>query len=296
LQRVPDNIRWALPICYPALPLGRSPDGQSEAHNNLKPPTSGRIEVWDSQLPGFGLRISARGLKTWQAFYRVDGKMVREKLGTLAQIPNVGTARELARLSMTQARGGTHPVQERREREEEERRRAEVENAREKNTLAAMIDRYLAERPADKRRRPMRAEYLAETARTLEKNVKHTALGKRPLDEVAGDDIKRLVRGIAKDAPSQANHTLAYVKAMFGWAVDEGLIEKSPAAGVKMPSQKVERERALGDAEIRSFWLACDHVGWPFGPLAQLLLLTAQRRDELAHVTKCPNLNRRVVL
>jgi integrase len=252
------------------------------AVTNLKPPARGRIEVWDSQLPGFGLRISDTGRKTWQAFYRVDGKMVREKLGTLAQIQNVADARELARQSMTKARTGAHPVEDRRRKEEEERHQVELEEARKKNTLAAVIDRYLAERPVDKGRRPMRAEYLAETARTLEKNVKHTALGKLPLDEVAGDDIKRLVRGIAKDAPSQANHTLAYLKAMFGWAVDEGLIEKSPAAGVKMPAQKVERERALGDAEIRSFWLACDRIGWPFGPLARLLLLTAQRRDELA--------------
>jgi integrase len=255
------------------------------AANNLKPPASGRIEVWDSQLPGFGLRISSSGLKTWQCLYRVDGKPVREKLGTLAQIQNVADAREMARQSMTKARSGANPVEDRRRKEEEEQRRVKADEARRKNTLAAVIDRYLAERPGDKGRRPMRAEYLVETARTLDKNVKQSALGKRPLDEIAGDDIKRLVRGIAKDAPSQANHTLAYVKAMFGWAVDEGLIEKSPAAGVKMPAQKVERERALGDAEIRPFWLACDGIGWPFGPLAQLLLLTAQRRDELAHAT-----------
>lgn len=255
------------------------------AVNNLKPPERGRIEVWDSQLPGFGLRISDTGRKTWQAFYRVDGKMVREKLGTLAQIQNVADARELARQSMTKARAGAHPVEERRNREEEERRRAEADEARNRNTLAAAVDCYLAERPADKSRRPMRAEYLAETARTLERNVKHTALGTRPLDEITGDDIKRLVRGIAKNAPSQANHTLAYLKAMLGWAVDEGLIEKNPTLGLKMPAQKVERERALGDEEIRAFWLACDRIGWPFGPLAQLLLLTAQRRDELAHAT-----------
>jgi hypothetical protein len=53
------------------------------AVERLKPPASGRIEAWDSQLPGFGLRIAASGLKTWQALYRVNGKMVREKLGTL---------------------------------------------------------------------------------------------------------------------------------------------------------------------------------------------------------------------
>src|SRR5205807_5744103 len=92
------------------------------AVNNRKPPVSGREDVWDSQLPGFGLRNSASGLKTWQAFYRVDGKPVREKLGTLAQIPNVADARELARQSMTKARSGANPVEDRRKQEEEERR------------------------------------------------------------------------------------------------------------------------------------------------------------------------------
>ena len=255
------------------------------AVERLKPPTSGRIEVWDSQLPGFGLRISDTGRKTWQAFYRVQRRMVREKLGTVAQIPNVAAARELARQSMTKARSGANPVEDRRRKEEEERHQTEAEETRKKNTLAASIDRYLGERPVDKSRRPMRAEYLAETARTLDKNVKQSALGKLPLEEITSDDIKRLVRGIAKDAPSQANHTLAYLRAMLGWGVDEGLIERNPAAGVKMPAQKVERERALNDEEIRSFWLACNEIGWPFGQLAQLLLLTAQRRDELAHAT-----------
>jgi integrase len=255
------------------------------AVERLKPPASGRIEAWDSQLPGFGLRIAASGLKTWQAFYRVNGKMVREKLGTLAQIPNVADARELARRSMTKARTGAHPVEDRRRKEEQERKLAEAEAGRRKNTLAAAIDRYLAERPGDKSRRPMRTEYLAETKRTLERDVKQSPLGKWPLDEITSEDIKRLVRGIAKEAPSQANHSLAYLKAMLSWAVDEGLITTNPAHGTKMPAQQVERERALDDEEIRPFWLGCERVGWPFGPLAKLLLLTAQRRDELAHAT-----------
>ena len=45
------------------------------------------------------------------ASYRVNGKPVREKLGTLAQIPNVADARELARQSMTKARSGANPVE-----------------------------------------------------------------------------------------------------------------------------------------------------------------------------------------
>jgi integrase len=254
------------------------------AVDKLKPPATGRVEYWDSQLPGFGLRVSDTGRKTWQALYRVDGKMVREKLGTLAQIESVADARARARQSMTKARAGAHPVEERRRKHEEDRRHDEAETARKQNTLAAAIDRYLVERPRDKSRRPMRREYLVETARTLEKNVK-PKLGARPISEVTSDDVKRLVRGIAKDAPSQANHTLTYLKAMLGWAVGEGLIEKNPAIGVAMPALKSERDRALDDDEIRLFWLACDKLGWPFGSLFKLLLLTGQRRGEVAQAT-----------
>jgi integrase len=49
-----------------------------------------------------------------------------------------------------------------------------------------------------------------------------------------------------------------------------------------MPTEPVERDRALSDAEIQLFWQGCEAIGWPFGPLFQLLLLTGQRRDELA--------------
>jgi integrase len=254
------------------------------AVDKLKPPAAGRVEYWDSQLPGFGLRVSDTGRKTWQVLYRVDGKMVREKLGTVAQIESVADARARARQSMTKARAGAHPVEERRRKQEEDQRQAEAEIARKQNTLAAAIDRYLVERQRDKSRRPMRREYFVETARTLEKNVK-PKLGAHPISEITSDDVKRLVRGIAKDAPSQANHTLAYLKAMLGWAVSEGLIEKNPAIGVAMPALKSERDRALDDDEIRLFWPACDKVGWPFGPLFKLLLLTGQRRDEIGQAT-----------
>jgi integrase len=48
-----------------------------------------------------------------------------------------------------------------------------------------------------------------------------------------------------------------------------------------MPTAETARDRALSDDEIRFFWAGCDKLGWPFGPMFQLLLLTAQRRDEV---------------
>jgi integrase len=51
---------------------------------------------------------------------------------------------------------------------------------------------------------------------------------------------------------------------------------------MKPPAKEQARDRALSDAEIRWLWEACEAVGWPFGPLVKLLVLTAQRRDEVA--------------
>src|SRR5208337_778252 len=85
------------------------------AVEKLKVPDRGRVEFWDSQLPGFGLRISDSGRKTWVALYRVGGKLVRETIGTGALIPNVAEARERARQSMQKAQAGQNPVKARRE-------------------------------------------------------------------------------------------------------------------------------------------------------------------------------------
>jgi integrase len=250
----------------------------------LKPPAKGYIEYWDNQCPGFGLRVYATGRKTWRALYRVDGKLIPETIGTTGTFPNVADARQRARESLQKATAGINPVVQRQQQADQEAARQAQEAAAAQATLGAAIDRYLTERPADRERRPMSREYFVETSRTLIKNVKRTQLGSRPLAEITSDEIRRHVRAIAKTTPQQANHTLVYLKAALGWAVDEGLIDRNPAIGVKLPAQRVERERALSDDEIRLFWLACEQIGYPFGWHAQLLLLTGQRRDEVAQM------------
>ena len=109
------------------------------AVERLKPPTSGRVEYWDSQLPGFGLRISESGRKTWVAMYRVGRKLVRETLGTAAVIANVADARDRARQSMHRAQVGINPVVERRSRQ----RAVKVEAEKLSDTFQAVADRYV---------------------------------------------------------------------------------------------------------------------------------------------------------
>jgi integrase len=249
------------------------------AVDKLKPPAAGRVEYWDTTLPGFGLRVAApraggEARKTWQSMYRVNGKLVRETIGTLATIPKADAARDLARASMQAAGRGVHPVAERQAVEQ-------AEQARERDTLAAVIDRYL-DRYAIKRMRP---DYYKETKRALDVDVR-PALGTKPIGEVTRREIRELLERIVdRGSPSHANHVLSYLRAMMNWAVSNDLIGANPCEGLKAPAPKIERDRALTDDEIPAFWRGCDAVGWPFGPLFKLLLLTAQRRDELAEAS-----------
>ena len=82
-----------------------------------------------------------------------------------------------------------------------------------------------------------------------------------------------------------SNHVLATVRKLFNWAVARGIVDASPVQGVKAPLETRERDRVLTDAEVLSFWEATGEVPYPFGPFARLLLLTGQRRTEVAGMT-----------
>jgi integrase len=109
--------------------------------------------------------------------------------------------------------------------------------------------------------------------------------GERPIRDLARKDVEVLLDEIVdRGAAVQANRTLARMKTLFSWALDKELTETDPTARVRKRVKEVPRDRALSDDEIRYFWIGCDRLGWPFGPLFKLLLLTAQRREEVGRM------------
>jgi len=235
----------------------------------FRPPAQGRVEYFDKMLPGFGLRISDAGRKTWFVMYRVRGRKVRETLGTIATIPNVGDARQRARESIELAQRGVHPAEAREE--------AAAAEAARSITFATVADRYLAEH-VERNNRP---STIRETRRILNRDVK-PKWGERPIRDITRQDVNDLLDVIAdRGALLQANRTLARLKTLFSWALDNELADADPTARVRKRVKEVPRDRALSPDEIRYFWAGCDKLGWSFGPLFKLLLLTAQRRDEV---------------
>jgi len=242
------------------------------AAERLSAPATGRIVYWDRGLPGFGLRITAKGAKSWVAMYRVAGKPVMETISPMARVPKVDEARTLARTSMSKAATGTNPVAEKRA----------------AHTVASAVTRFLDEH-CD---RNLRASTAKEWRRILEHDVVGR-WGERRLTELAKGDVLRLVndkattrqrkrRGEEGGAGVQANRLLARLRTFCRWAAANDLIATDPTAGVRMPTKETPRDRVLSDAELKAFWTGSERLGAPFTPLFKLMLLTAQREGEVA--------------
>ena len=78
-----------------------------------------------------------------------------------------------------------------------------------------------------------------------------------------------------------AGRMLAYSRACYTWALKRGMISSNPFQGLPISAGTVSRDRVLTMEEVALVWSAADRLGYPFGPLFQLLL-TAQRREEVA--------------
>lgn len=258
------------------------------AVDRLGAPSGAARTFWDMNLPGFGIRVSPRGRKTWVAQYRIrGGKEVLETIGTTALIPNVRDARERARASMDKARQGIHPVKQREH--EEVAARAEANAAA--FTFGKLAERYLREY-ATLNTKP---STVKESRRLLDRAG--SQFGDRPVREISKGDIVDLIYvrkpgQVGTQGLIEANNLFAAVKRCFRWAkrtinpeTRTEYVDADPTEGLSRPlAKEPTRDRVLSDDEIVSFWHGCDQIGWPFGPVFQLLLVTAQRRTEVAQM------------
>lgn len=223
-----------------------------------------RYEVWDTLLPAFGVRVTSEGQKTFVVMYRAHGVQRRQTLGSALTL---AAARQLARKLFARVAEGKDPSVEKRARRE----------AGKADSFEAVAAQYI-ERYA---KRHKRERSMREDARLIRVELlPHWA--QRRIAEISKADVLAILDKTADRAPIMANRLLALVRKLFNWSQERGYIETSPCAGVRAPSKERARDRVLSDDEVSRLLPAFDALGYPFGPLFRIALLTGQRIGEVA--------------
>lgn len=110
----------------------------------------------------------------------------------------------------------------------------------------------------------------------------------RPLTAITDVDVVELLDQLRGRGVTPGLEAYKVLRLLFGFACDKERrhlrASASPMLGIKPPGAAGKRERVLSDDELRYAWLAAGGLGWPFGPIIRLLILTGQRRDEVAGV------------
>ncbi len=224
-------------------------------------------EIWDEYLPGFGIRIGKKR-RTYFVMGRVGGKQVRRTVGTTVEL-SLAQARDKARGMLAELAKGVDPV------EAEKRQRLEAARQR-RTTVAGVATGYMSERGC-------RRKDAQELQRKLDVEIL-PVIGHIPIADLRRSDVKALVLDKAAVAPRQAGLLKQLIGLVCGYAIDEELIEHNPVTRIIVPKNP-PRERFLSDVEVSRLWNGLQFLNAaPVDRILKVLLLTGQRRNEVAHM------------
>ena len=254
---------------------------KSDAGIRTLPTPTKRWEIPDDKISGLYLIVQPSGAKSLAVRYRNKGIPRKVTLGSFQTIDKYGNLRDgpvglkaariLAEAARGEAAAGRDPAAEKKAARQAAKAARGVQSDRVERVVERFIEQHAKPNTRDWR----------QTERLLAKYVVDRWRGRR-LSEITRADINEMLDEIAKRAPIGANRVFAQLRKMCNWSIGKGIIEHSPCAGVEMPSRETSRDRVLNYDEIRVAWQAFDALGWPFGPIGKLLLLTGARRQEIA--------------
>ena len=222
--------------------------------------------LWDGEVKGLGVRVTAAGAKSYVLNYRTHGRMRRATLARTADI-SLAAARERAGRELTAIRNGeTDPLQ---------RRQDAVKAPTVSEGLNRFFGEYVERRMADGLMAPRTVQdYRNQADRTV-----RPALGAMKIASVTRHDIEDAV---AKRGPVQRNRTVAFLSRLFNTFEDwEYRTPNSNPARRIEKTREQPRDRVLAPSEIQALGAALDRMDDPFiAGAVRFLLFTGWRTGE----------------
>ena len=264
----------------------------TQSVEKLRADAGRRLEIPDGLLAGLYLVVQPTGKKSWAVRYRADGKPRKLTLGPYPAL-DLSAAREAAKLALLGAQKGADPAKEKQVARRVAKERGNDDRDSFPSVARLFIERYA--KPKNRRWKDSARILGLVPDRTRADDVDSPATfivspnsiaarwQDRRIQEIRRRDVLDILDQMMEAGkPIAANRTLATLRKMFAWAASRDIVEASPVAGVKAPATETSRDRVLTDDELRALWIACEAQDWPFGKFVQALILSGQRRDEVA--------------
>ncbi len=221
---------------------------------------------------GFGVRVTAAGAKAFVLNYRLRGREYRFTIGAWPDWSVLKAVREARNLRQRVDRG-ENPLED----------RAPPPAIK---AVSTVLDEFIT-RYVRNKEKPLRSADIIESA--FNRLVK-PRIGKVGAYELRRSHIAEMTDWIEdKAGPVMADKCRAYTRKALSWYAERDDQFNLTAAFVRVEPRANQKERArtrvLSDDEIRIVWPVLDQAG-TFGAMVKMLLLTAQRRDEVAHMRR----------
>jgi integrase len=219
---------------------------------------------------GFGVRVTTSGARAFILNYRLRGREHRFTIGAWPDWSALKAVREARNLRQRVDRG-EDPLKD----------RAPIPTTK---SVSSVIDDFMT-RYVRNKERPLRSADQIQSA--FDRLVK-PRIGKIGVYELRRSHVAEMLDRVEDEAgPVQADRVRAYLRKALSWYAERDDEFNLNAAFVRVGARANPKERArtrvLLDDELRTIWPLLGEAG-TFGGLLKTLLLTAQRRDEVANM------------
>lgn len=245
-------------------------------------PEKGFVLHYDTKVAGLAVCATASGGRTWVLYTRYPRPTgmvpMRRALGAaprpgvvVANQLSVEAARRKAEKWIGLVAEGIDPLRQLRE----EREKAKADRDL---TFGTLVETYITRHVSEHRR-----------AKATEREIRRDLLPhwkRKVVTEITKQHVVDLIDGIVdRGARRQAHNAFSHARAFFNWCIGRGVMETSPCDRLKpakLIGPKNVRQRILTDEELFACWRAAGRLGPVYGAAIRMLILTGQRRTEIA--------------